>query len=94
MLSSQIQSLPLTGEDARSFSRYLFSSAIETQFDKLGRIMVPEYLIKFAKLKKDILVIGVGNRIEIWSEKNWSVYNKKITGKSEEIAEKLSKMGI
>lgn len=56
--------------------------------------MIPEHLIKFAKLKKDILVIGVGNRLEIWSEKNWSVYNKKISGRGEEIAEKLSNSGI
>ncbi len=56
--------------------------------------MIPEHLISFAKLKKEVLVIGVANRLEIWSEKNWVVYNKKIEEKSEDIAEKLSNSGI
>lgn len=93
-LSSRVQSLPLTGSDARAFSRYLFSSATEVSFDKLGRIMIPEHLLNFALLEKGVLVIGVGSRIEIWSEKKWRLYNRKIEGKSEEIAEKLSDSGI
>lgn len=93
-LGSRLESLPLTASDARSFSRYIFSSAVEVSFDKLGRITVPDHLISFAGLKKEVLVLGVSNRLEIWAEKNWEIYNKKVEAKSEDIAEKLTGSGI
>ncbi len=56
--------------------------------------MIPEHLISFANLEKEVLIIGVASRVEIWSKRIWKVYNKKIENKSEEIAEKLSESGI
>ncbi len=93
-LSSRLETLPLTATDARSFSRYLFSSAVDLAFDKLGRIAIPEHLLNFSRIKREVLVIGVSTRLEIWSKKRWETYNKAIEAKSEEIAEKLSSSGI
>jgi len=94
LLSSKIQALPLTGSEERAFSRYLFSGAVQVGFDPLGRILIPEHLQRFAQFKKEILVIGVANRIELWAKRKWEVYNKTIEAKSEEIAEKISDRGI
>ncbi len=93
-LSNRMKDLPLTGSDARAFSRYLFGGASEVTFDRLGRIKIPDYLKAHAQLSKKIIIVGVVNRIEIWSEKNWQLFNKKITKTSSEIAEKLSGSGI
>lgn len=93
-LSERMKDLPLTGSDARAFSRYLFGGANETTFDSLGRIKIPDYLKTHAGLEKKIIILGVVNRIEIWSERNWHIFNKKITKTSSEIAEKLSGSGI
>lgn len=93
-LSEQIQDLPLTAQDARSFSRYLFSGAIEVSCDNLGRIVIPDYLLTHAYLEKKLVIIGVLNRAEIWSDKMWLRFNKKINRSGEEIAEKLSGSGI
>lgn len=93
-LSDRIRELPITAADARDFSRYLFSGAIEVRFDSLGRITIPDYLVDYAKLEKDIVILGVLNRIEIWSKKSFSLLNRKLKTRTEEIAEKLSGSGI
>jgi len=94
ILSERLRQLPLTGRDARAFSRYLFSGAVEVKFDRLGRITVPDYLVKHAHFKKSVVIIGVLNRVEIWSKEFWDSFNKRVSKKSEEIAEKLSGSGI
>lgn len=93
-LSTRLSELPLTASDARNFSRYLFSSAVEVSFDKLGRITIPDYLKNHASLKKRLIIAGVLNRVEIWDQVKWEVFNKNLNSQSEEIAEKLSGSGI
>lgn len=93
-LSTRLSELPLTVSDARNFSRYLFSSAVEVSFDKLGRITIPDYLKNHASLKKSLIIAGVLNRVEIWDQVKWEVFNKNLNSQSEEIAEKLSGSGI
>ena len=93
-LSSRIKELPLTAVDARDLSRYLFSAATEVTFDSLGRITIPDYLVEYAKLEKEIVILGVLNRVEIWSKKKFTLLDKKLNEKGEEIAEKFSEEGI
>lgn len=93
-LSRTLAQLPLTVSDARSFSRYLFSGATEAGFDSLGRVAIPDHLVKYASLEKEVLVIGVSSRIEIWAQEKWVIYQKKIIRKSQETAEKLSEFKI
>lgn len=89
-LTESLSRLPFTAKDARAFSRYFFSSAVETSFDSLGRITIPDFLLKHAQIKKEALVVGVADRVEIWAKERWELVKKEIDSKSEDIAEKLS----
>lgn len=84
----------MTATNARAFSRYLFSGAVEVNFDNLGRVSIPDYLRAYAKLEKEIVIVGVFERIEIWSKKSWEIYSQEINETSTATAEKLSESGI
>lgn len=58
-------------KDARNFMRFFLSGAINLEFDKQGRINISSPLIKYADLIKNCVVIGVGDRVEIWNEDRW-----------------------
>ncbi|MBD3244640.1 MAG: division/cell wall cluster transcriptional repressor MraZ [Candidatus Moranbacteria bacterium] len=79
---------------ARSFVRLMLSGASEVSLDRLGRILVPQYLKDYAKLKKDTIVNGLFNRIEIWEKTNWNKYKAKAEKDSTKVAEKLGELGI
>ncbi len=92
-IEEKIKTLPLvTGKDARNFTRFFFSSAIECELDSQGRILITQNLREFAGLEKDIVTIGVSSRIEIWSKARWEEYNN--GQDSDDIAEKMSLLGI
>lgn len=93
-LAKKLQELPAARGQARSFVRILLSGAIDVDFDKLGRILIPEYLKKYAALGKNTAIIGLGNRIEIWDEKKWQDYKARTETKVEDIAEGLEELGI
>ena len=73
-ITSKLNSLPFTKKDARSFMRFFLSGATITEFDKQGRINITSPLISYADLKKECVVIGVGDRLEIWSSDNWNKF--------------------
>ena len=92
-IEEKIKTLPLiTGKDARNFTRFFFSSAIECELDSQGRILITQNLRQHAELEKDVVVIGVSTRIEIWSKQKWESYNDEQD--SDDIAEKMSMLGI
>jgi MraZ protein len=91
---SEFSKLPLTMRDARAYSRLFFSGACECELDRQGRINIPAYLREYAGLTKDAVVIGVMNRIEIWSREVWTSYRGLTEESYEEIAEKLAHGGI
>lgn len=93
-LAQKLQNLPAARGEARGFVRILLSGAVDVEFDKLGRILIPDYLKKYSLLKKNVVIIGLGNRIEIWDEKRWQDYKAKTETKVEDIAEKLEELGI
>lgn len=92
-LIEKLSNLPLTKADARSFTRSMSFGAIETEIDRLGRILIPEYLKKFAGLTGDCIIAGAVDRIEIWNTKKFNEYTAQINSQAEEIAEKLSQSG-
>jgi MraZ protein len=94
VLAERVKLLPVTGAGARAFSRYIFGSAVETGFDRLGRVQIPEYLREYASLSKEAVLVGVGERVEIWSLKRWNIYEKELEKRGEEIAERLKESGI
>ena len=92
-IEEKIKTLPLiTGKDARNFTRFFFSSAIECELDSQGRILVSQGLRAFAELEKELVIIGVSSRIEIWSKSKWEAYNE--AQDSDDIAEKMTMLGI
>lgn len=94
VLVEKIGQLPLSQANARSFARMMLMGAMEVDLDKLGRILLPDYLKKFAELKKQVIVGGVLNRIEIWDEAKWQSYKSKAESKVEEVAEGMRELGI
>lgn len=85
----KFKSMPFTKQEARRFNRIYFSGAQEMIPDKQGRILLPQYLKEFAGIKRDIVIIGVANRIEIWDKNLWQEFYKTAQEGFEEIAEKI-----
>ena len=65
----------MTSKDARKFSRFFFAGAASCELDKQGRILLPTHLREFAGLEKDVVLVGVGSRVEIWSKDKWETMN-------------------
>lgn len=93
MLEEKLKSLPLTNKDARAFVRFFFSGATEIETDKQGRGVIPQNLIEYAAINKEIVSIGVLTRIEIWGKEKWVDYNNSDID-FDAIAEKMSDLGI
>lgn len=74
ILEEKLKTLPLTKKDARAFTRFFFSGAIECELDKQGRVNIASPLLSYAGLEKECVVLGVSNRIEIWSKDKWEEY--------------------
>ncbi|MEA3560672.1 MAG: division/cell wall cluster transcriptional repressor MraZ [Candidatus Omnitrophota bacterium] len=83
------KSISFTKAEARKFNRLFFAGACEAICDKQGRILIPQYLKEFAGISKEVMVIGVSNRIEIWSRQLWLEYYQGSKDSFEEIAEGL-----
>ncbi len=94
ILENKLKQLPLAKAEARAFVRFFFSGAAELECDKQGRVLVPSNLREHAALDKDIVIIGVLNRIEIWDKTTWEDYNNQISPTVTEIAEHLVDLGI
>ncbi|MEK7149364.1 MAG: division/cell wall cluster transcriptional repressor MraZ [Patescibacteria group bacterium] len=93
-LAQKLVALPLAQANSRAFVRLMLAGAMDVELDKQGRILIPDYLRDYANLKKEITVAGLYNRIEIWNSEAWKQYKEKTESASDEIAEKLSELGI
>ncbi len=93
-LAEKISKLPLSQYDARGFSRMMLAGAMEADMDSMGRILIPDYLKDYASLKKEAVVVGVYNRIEIWDKDLWEDYRKKTEDEAGNIAERLKELGL
>ncbi|ATH91318.1 cell division protein MraZ [Bacillus glycinifermentans] len=89
LIEEKLKALPLTKKDARAFTRFFFSGATECELDKQGRINIASPLLSYAKLEKECVVIGVSNRIELWSKEIWEQYVEEQEDSFAEIAENM-----
>ncbi|TAI51818.1 division/cell wall cluster transcriptional repressor MraZ [Bacillus paralicheniformis] len=89
LIEEKLKALPLTKKDARAFTRFFFSGATECELDKQGRINIASPLLNYAKLEKECVVIGVSNRIELWSKEIWEQYVGEQEDSFAEIAENM-----
>ena len=88
-ITNKLNSLPFTKKDARNFNRFFMSGATEVELDKQGRVNISSPLIDYAKLEKECVVIGTGDRLEIWSNKTWNEFFDSAKDNMSDIAENL-----
>ena len=88
----KLKTLPLSDRNARNFVRFFLSGATECEIDKQGRFLIPNNLREAAKLEKDVIIIGVGTRLEIWNKEIWEKCDETIS--ADEIAENMANLGI
>ena len=92
VFEEKLKSLPITNKDARQFVRFFLAGAATVEVDKQGRILIPGVLREFAELTKDVVLIGVASRVEIWSKERWN--GTASYDDMEEIAEHMADLGL
>ncbi len=85
----KFRDMPFTKGDSRKFNRLFFSGAVDVVCDKQGRILIPDYLKEYAAIEEAVVIIGVSDRIEIWSKDKWKEFFEGNKGQFEDLAEKL-----
>lgn len=90
----KLKELPLTNKNARDFVRFFLSGAIECELDKQGRFLIANNLREYANITKEIVIIGVGTRLEIWNKEKWKKYNSDENISPDDIAENMTMLGI
>jgi MraZ protein len=93
-LENKLNTLPLTNQEARAFKRFFFSGAAECEVDKQGRVNIPQSLRDYAKLQKDVVIVGLSNRAEIWNNNQWDKYNGQSSDDITKLESQMSKLGI
>ena len=93
-LEAKLKTLPFSSKDARAFVRFFFSGATECEVDKQGRILIPQNLRTYAGLDKEIYIIGVSARVEVWDRCKWENYSGDENLNPDSIAEKMTMLGI
>ena len=91
---TKLKTLPLTNKNARDFVRFFLSGAMECEIDKQGRFLIAGNLREFAGPEKEVVIIGVLNKIEIWSKSKWLEYSEKENNEADDIAEKMANLDL
>lgn len=89
ILEEKLKKLPFARADARAFARLFFSGAAEVEVDRQGRVLIPANLRAYAGLEKDVVILGVSSRVEIWAREEWERYSAAASENYEAIAEKI-----
>lgn len=93
-LAEKLAGLPLGQSSSRAFARLMLAGAMNVELDKQGRMVIPEYLRRYAGIERRAVVAGLYNRLEIWDEKTWETYKEKTEKEVGDIAEKLGELGV
>jgi MraZ protein len=93
-LAKRLASLPVSQANSRAFARLMLAGAMDGALDKQGRVIVPDYLRKYAGLGKQTVVAGLYDRLEIWDKEKWDEYTKRTEAASNDIAERLGELGV
>jgi MraZ protein len=92
-MADKLNKLSQGSSQTRSFVRLMLSGAVEVDTDGLGRVLIPDYLKDYAGLKKDVVIAGVYNRLEIWDSEKWISYRQEAEKNTDHIAEQLGELG-
>jgi len=93
VLEEKIKTLPLTNKSARDFKRFMLGSAVEGVLDKQGRVLIPPSLREFASLEKDVVLVGVLDKVEIWDKAKWDASNAEVEENIEDITSNMEELG-
>ena len=89
LVEARFKQIPFTKAEGRKFNRLLFSGATELQLDRLGRLLIPKHLREFARIRQDVVVLGVANRIELWAKDQWRDFYETSRAEFEGVAERV-----
>ena len=92
--AERVSKLPISQSKSRAFSRMMLGGAMEAELDAQGRIVLPDYLKEYAHLKKNVVIAGLYDRLELWDTDEWKLYKAKTEKDSSNIAETLAEMGV
>ena len=92
-IAGKMGEMSMLGADMRGFNRFMLAGASEIDVDAIGRVLIPEYLRDFAKIKEKVVFAGVHNRVELWNENAWKEYKVKVVKEADALAEKLGQAG-
>ncbi len=90
----KMKTVSFTDDEARSFMRFFFSGACECEMDKQGRVLIAQNLKEYAALDKDICIVGVSSRVEIWDKGKWDMRNAEYSQNASMLAKKMALLGI
>ncbi|MDD5342100.1 MAG: division/cell wall cluster transcriptional repressor MraZ [Patescibacteria group bacterium] len=93
-LADRLAKLPISQANTRAFARLMLAGAMDADVDKQGRVILPDYLRKYASIKKKVVIAGLYNRLEIWDALVWEKYKLGTEKNSGDIAEALGELGV
>lgn len=93
-VAEKLRTLSMGQADTRGFTRFMLSGAVDVTLDALGRVLIPDFLKEFGGLTSKVVVVGVGDHVEVWDEKAWASYKKRIEKQADIMAEKLGDIGV
>ncbi len=93
-LVNKIKSLPKGDPSVRKFERFFIGGASILEIDSQGRVVLPKNLKEYAKIEKEVVFLGVSNRIELWAKDKWDIYNDEENFVDDNLAEKMALFGI
>lgn len=94
IFEEKLRTLPLTNKDARIFTRFFLGSAVDGGLDKQGRVLISSALRNFANLEKEVVLVGVLDRVEIWDKAKWEENNTAIENNMDDIASRMEELGL
>lgn len=94
LLSEKAKGLPMMQKDVKDWLRAFYSRAVECELDRQGRILIPLTLRDHAKMNRQIILLGMFNKIEIWDQKRWKEKEAQLSKNSEKISETLAGLGF
>ena len=94
IFEEKLRTLPLTNKNARTFTRFFLGSAVDGGLDKQGRVLISSALRTFAGLEKEVVLVGVLDRVEIWDKAKWDENNAVVEEDMDEIASQMEELGL
>ncbi len=94
IFEQKLRTLPLTNKNARTFTRFFLGSAVDGTLDKQGRVLISSALRSFAGLDKEVVLVGVLERVEIWDKAKWDENNAVVEENMDDIASQMEELGL